>query len=660
MRTSLMGEEGMETRIALVGNPNSGKTTLFNKLTGSREYVGNRAGVTVDKKEAPLKGRSGVKIIDLPGVYSLTVYSPEERSTLDYLLYEKPDVILNIVDAANIKRNLYLTTQLLDLGIPMIIALNMIDEAEKLGVLPDIARLSKGLGCEVIGISALSGEGVTEAANAAIGFAENRIRPKPKPFNACIEDALGRISQQLRDTPREQRRLHAIRIFERIEKPPRNADEAAVEQYITACEEEAGDRSDSIITAQRYLAIDSLVKRPERAKNGLSATRRIDHVLAGGATAIPLFVVIMTAVYFLSITLTGRLCEGLDSVVGLIGDWLDKALFSFGCSKWLSSLITDGIVSGVGAVLKFVPQLFVLFSFLSFLEECGYMSRIAFILDRVFRRFGMSGKSVIPLIIGSGCGAVGVTASRTIENDNARRMSVITTTFIPCSAKLPLISLISATALGGAWWTAPAAYFIGIASVFISGIILKTTKPFRGESAPFIMELPAYRLPRFVTIIKASWERVWGFIKKAGTVILLSSIAVRAGCMVGIVNGGLVLSTDLPLSESVFGKLGQLLCPSFSPLGFGKPEATAATIMGLVAKEEIVAVLGITGFSGFTPAEGLSFRVFNLLCAPCVAAIAAIRREMGSARQSVFAVGYQCIFAYISSLVIYQVGRIFF
>ncbi|MGN1110419.1 MAG: ferrous iron transport protein B [Oscillospiraceae bacterium] len=648
----------METRIALVGNPNSGKTTLFNKLTGSREYVGNRVGVTVEKKEAPLKERSGVKIIDLPGVYSLTVYSPEERATMDYLLYENPDVILNIVDATNIRRNLYLTTQLLDLGIPMIIALNMIDEAEKLGILPDIARLSKGIGCEVIGISALSGEGVPEAANAAIGLAENRIRPKPKPFSACVEDALGRISQQLRSTPREQRRLHAIRIFERSEKPPRSADEAAVEQYITACEEELGDRSDSIIAAERYRIIDSLVKRPERAKDALSATRRIDRVLAGGATAIPLFAVIITAVYFLSITLTGRLCEGLDSLVRIVGDGLEEALFSFGCSKWLSSLITDGIVSGVGAVLRFVPQLFVLFSFLSFLEECGYMSRIAFILDRVFRRFGMSGKSVIPMIIGSGCGAVGVSASRTIENDSCRRMSVITTTFIPCSAKLPLISLIGATALSGAWWAAPAAYFIGIASVFLSGVILKNTKPFRGESAPFIMELPAYRLPRLTTIVKAVWERVWGFIKKAGTVILLSSIAVRAGCMLGITDGGVVLSTDLPLSESIFGKIGGLLCPVFAPLGFGKPEAAAAAIMGLAAKEEIVAVLGITGFSGFTPAEGLSFMVFNLLCAPCVAAIAAIRREMGSAKWTVFAVGYQCVFAYVASLLTYQIAKI--
>ncbi|MGN0684285.1 MAG: ferrous iron transport protein B [Oscillospiraceae bacterium] len=648
----------MEKRIALVGNPNSGKTTLFNTLTASKEYVGNRAGVTVDKKEAPLKGRGGVKIIDLPGGYSLTVYSPEERATLDYLLYEKPDVILNIVDATNIRRNLYLTTQLLDLGIPMIIALNMVDEAKKLGILPDIARLSKGLGCEVIGISALSGEGVPEAVNTAIGLAENRIRPKPKPFSVCVEDALGRISQQLRSTPREQRRLHAIRIFERSEKPPRSADEAAVEQYITACEEELGDRSDSIIAAERYRIIDSLVKRPERAKNALSATRRIDRVLANGAAAIPLFAVIITAVYFLSITLTGRLCEGLDSLVRVIGDRLDKVLFSFGCTEWLSSLITDGIVSGVGAVLRFVPQLFVLFSFLSFLEECGYMSRIAFILDRVFRRFGMSGKSVIPLIIGSGCGAVGVSASRTIENDSCRRMSVITTTFIPCSAKLPLISLIGATALSGAWWAAPAAYFIGIASVFLSGIILKNTKPFRGESAPFIMELPAYRLPRLTTIVKAAWERVWGFIKKAETVILLSSIAVRAGCMLGITDGGIVLSTELPLSESIFGKIGGLLVPVFAPLGFGKPEAAAAVIMGLAAKEEIVAVLGITGFSGFTAAEGLSFMVFNLLCAPCVAAIAAIRREMGSAKWTVFAVGYQCVFAYVASLLTYQIGKI--
>lgn len=648
----------METRIALVGNPNSGKTTLFNTLTASKEYVGNRAGVTVDKKEASLKGRSGVKIIDLPGVYSLTEYSPEERATLDYLLYEKPDVILNIVDATNIKRNLYLTTQLPDLGIPMIIALNMIDEAEKLGVLPDIARLSKGLGCEVVGISALSGEGVPEAANTAIRLSENQIRPKPKPFRACVEHALGKISRLLINTPQEQRRLQAIRIFERSEKPPRSADKAAVEQYITACEEELGDRSDSIIATERYRIIDSLVKRSEQTKSPLSMTRKIDRVLAGGATAIPLFVVIITAVYFLSVTLTGRLCEGLDSLVRVIGDRLDKALFSLGCSPWLCSLITDGIVSGVGAVLRFVPQLLVLFSFLSFLEECGYMSRIAFILDRVFRRFGMSGKSVIPLIIGSGCGAVGVSASRTIENDSARRMSVITTTFIPCSAKLPLISLIGATALGGAWWASPAAYFIGIASVFLSGITLKNTKPFRGESAPFIMELPAYRLPRFGIILRAAWERVWGFVKKAGTVTLLSSIAVRAGCMIGIANGGLALRTDLPLSESIFGKLGGLLCPLFAPLGFGKPEAAAAAIMGIAAKEEIVAVLGITGFSGFTPAEGLSFMVFNLLCAPCVAAIAAIRREMGSAKWTVFAVGYQCVFAYDASLLTYQIAKI--
>ncbi len=652
----------MEIRIALAGNPNSGKTTLFNALTGAREYVGNRAGVTVDKKEAYLRSRRDVKIIDLPGIYSLTVYSPEERAAMHCLLYERPDVIVNVADATNLRRNLYLTTQLAELGIPMVIALNMMDEAEKNGKKPDIVRLSEELGCAVIGVSAVSGAGVPELREQAIKAARSAKSPAPPRFCDCVESALSGIERLMSGVPGERRRMYAIRLFERDEGFFRSvnvSDKAALERHIKTCEEELGDFSDSIITAERYLLIDRLIKRCcNGAKSRLSVTRKIDRVFANGIPALFLFAVIITMVYFVSITLTGRLCAALGSGTETLRAGLENALISFGCSDQLISLISDGIVSGVGAVLNFVPQLFVLFLLLAFLEECGYMSRIAFILDRIFRRFGMSGKSVIPLIIGSGCGAVGISASRTIENDSCRRISIITTTFIPCSAKLPMISLIASAMFGGAWWTAPTAYFIGIGAALLSGLILKNTKPFSGESAPFIMELPAYRLPEPRKILRSAWERVWGFIKKAGTVILLSSIAIRAGTMLGVSNGRIVWSADLPLSESILGRFSGMICPLFAPLGFGEPAAVTATIMGLAAKEEIVAVLGITDFSGLTPLAGFSFMVFNLLCAPCVAAVAAIRREMGSAKWTLFAVGYQCAFAYAAALAIYQIGRL--
>lgn len=653
----------MEIRIALAGNPNSGKTALFNALTGAREYVGNRAGVTVDRKEAYLKGHSDVKIIDLPGIYSLTVYSPEERAAMSCLLYERPDVIINVSDATNLRRSLYLTTQLTELGIPMVLALNMMDEAEKNGIKIDSARLSETLGCAAAEISATNGTGLPELIQQATALAKSAKLPAPPRFCECAELALDEIGQLISGVPKERRRMYAIRLFERSKEfysSVNIADKAALEQQIKVCEDELGDSSDSIIAAERYLFIDRLIKRCcHGGKNRLSVTRGIDRVLANGVASLLLFAVIITVVYFVSITLTGRLCAAFGDVTEALGAAAGNALFSLGCSEPLISLITDGIISGVGAVLNFVPQLFVLFLMLAFLEECGYMSRIAFILDRVFRRFGMSGKSVIPLIVGSGCGAVGISASRTIENDSCRRMSVITTTFIPCSAKLPMISLICSTMFGGAWWTVPAAYFIGIAAVMLSGLLLKNTKPFSTKNSPFIMELPAYRLPAPRKVLRSAWERVWGFIKKAGTVILVSSIAIRAGTMLGIAGGKIVCSANLPLSESILGRLSGFLCPLFTPLGFGEPAAVAATVMGLAAKEEIVAVLGITGFTGLSAAGAFSFMVFNLLCAPCVAAIAAIRREMGSAKWTWFAVGYQCAFAYAAALITYQIGKIF-
>ncbi len=645
-------------RIALVGNPNSGKTTLFNALTGAREYTGNRAGVTVDQKSATLKNNPHISAIDLPGIYSLCIYSPEERATLNCLIYDPPDIIVNVVDATALKRNLYLTTQLTELGIPMVIALNMIDEAEKNGELPDIPLLSETLGCEVTAISAINDIGLSDLIKTIIHLARSGNTPDPPEFCGCVEHTLQKIGELLTDIPPKQKRQYAVRLFERNIEFSRLST-PAIEHYIELCEIERSDRSDSMLTSERYLFIDKLIKRCCRfKKKPPDLTHRLDKIFADGIPALFLFAVIISAVYFVSITLTSGLCNGMENITEFLRIRLDNALFSLGCYDWLRAFITDGIISGVGSVLNFIPQLFVLFLLLAFLEECGYMSRIAFILDRLFRQFGMSGKSVIPLIIGSGCSAVGITSSRTIENDKSRRMSIITTSFIPCSAKLPLISLISSTVFDGEWWVAPKAYFIGKSSVLLSGLIIKSTKPFKSDSVPFIMELPSYRLPDFGGILHTACERSMGFVKKAGTVILLSSTAIQSALMLGFSDGRFLFSTELSPTESIIGIFCEFICPVFAPLGFGETPAIIATIMGIVAKEEIVAVLGITGFSGFTPLSGFSFMVFNLLCPPCIAAISAIHKEMNSAKWTLFAVLYQTSFAYLITLLIYQGGRL--
>lgn len=760
----------MSIKIALAGNPNCGKTTLFNALTGSNQYVGNWPGVTVEKKEGKLKSNKDVVIMDLPGIYSLSPYTLEEVVARNYLITERPDAILNIIDGTNLERNLYLTTQLTELGIPVVIAINMLDVLEKKGDVINTQELSKKTGCPVYEISALKGKGIQEAADAVVKFAkENKKFEVAHVFAKNVEDILENIAAKLpKDIPEEQKRFYAIKLFERDSKILETREDFPdIESIIADAENKFDDDSESIITNERYTYISSIIKGcyKKKSKEKLSTSDKIDRIVTNRWLALPIFAIIMIIVYYVSVTSVGTLVTDFtnDQLFGEDGWYLfgigrsdyeaandkfveenifnhkteieaelqkavdehvkgseeilaavqdedfgafeesmesysaaleeagisiddyynddimenapDKAdygvyipgittlvsngLEAINCVDWLSALIVDGIVGGVGAVLGFVPQMLVLFIFLAFLEYCGYMARIAFIMDRIFRKFGLSGKSFIPILIGTGCGVPGIMASRTIENDRDRKMTIMTTTFIPCGAKLPIIAMIATALFDGAWWVAPSAYFLGIVAIIISGIILKKTKMFAGDPAPFVMELPAYHLPTVGSILRSMWERGWSFIKRAGTVILLASIIIWAGSSFGMVDGSFGFSTEMELNDSVLGMIGNAICWIFAPLGFGEATATIATIMGLVAKEEVVGVFGVLDFEGLGALAGYAFLAFNLLCAPCFAAIGAIKREMNSSKWTWFAIGYQCTFAYATALVIYQLGMLF-
>ncbi len=763
----------MELRIALAGNPNCGKTTLFNALTGSNQFVGNWPGVTVEKKEGKLKKHDGVTVTDLPGIYSLSPYTLEEVVARNYLVGERPDVILNIIDGTNLERNLYLTTQLTELGIPVVIAVNMMDVVEKNGDRIDTEELSRQLGCKVVCISALKGTGLTEAAEAAMHAAANTKTVPHHTFSGAVEHAIAHIEEAAVHTmPEEQQRWYAIKIFERDEKVLERlrlpeATLSHIESDIKAAEEELDDDAESIITNERYIYIASVIKAcyHKRSAGRLTVSDKIDRVVTNRFAALPIFAVIMFLVYYISVSTVGSFATdwandgvfgdgwhlfgigsgdyddamnayaeenlwtdemrtlvnaaveadvvGAEDLQGAIEDgdfaafdeaygsyadalaeegfdlsgiydaalgedvegvpapedypvWVpgipvlvERGLDAAGTPEWLNSLLLDGIIGGVGAVLGFVPQMVVLFLFLAFLESCGYMARIAFVMDRIFRKFGLSGKSFIPMLIGTGCGVPGIMASRTIENERDRRMTIMTTTFIPCGAKLPIIALIASALFGGAWWVAPSAYFVGAAAIIVSGVMLKKTRPFSGDPAPFVMELPAYHWPTVSNLLRSMWERCWSFIKKAGTIILLSSLVIWAGSSFGVVDGSFLFDPEMELESSILGIVGGAICWIFAPLGFGTIKAAIATIMGLVAKEEVVGVFGVLDFEGMTQLAAYSFLVFNLLCAPCFAAIGAIRREMNSGKWTLFAIGYQCVFAYAVSLMIYNFGLLF-
>ena len=671
----------MEYKIALAGNPNCGKTTMFNDLTGSSQYVGNWPGVTVEKKEGKLKANKQAIIQDLPGIYSLSPYTLEEVVTRNYLVNEHPDSMINIIDASNLERNLYLTTQLLEIGVPMVIALNMMDMVRKNGDRIDVKKLSDALGCQIIETSAVKGEGSTEVAKAALSLAQRKAAaPKPLKFNAKLEQMLEQIARLLQGACQPQNlRWYAIKLFERDEKAieqlklsPAALEE--IEGLRQEAEKEFDDDVESIITHERYVVIADLLKTCYRkqSKQKLTTSDKIDKIVTNRILALPIFAVVMFLIYYISITTVGTMMTDWVNDV-LFGEIIPPAveglLVSIGTADWLQSLILDGIVAGVGAVLGFLPQMLVLFLLLALLEDCGYMSRIAFIMDRIFRRFGLSGKSFIPMLIGLGCGVPAVQASRTIENDRDRKMTIMTTTFIPCSAKLPIIGLIAGALFNESGWVATSAYFVGIAAIIISGIILKKTKLFAGEPAPFVMELPAYHIPSVKGVLIHMWDRAKAFVRKAGTIIFLSSVVIW---FLSSFNFQLQM---VDTGDSILAAIGRVIAPIFAPLGWGHWEAAVGTISGLVAKENLVAIMGILyGFAevaengdemwsvfaqNFTAISAYSFLVFNLLCAPCFAAIGAIHREMGSAKWTWIAIGYQCIFAYIVSLIIYQLGTWF-
>ena len=792
----------MDLRIALAGNPNSGKTTLFNALTGSNQFVGNWPGVTVEKKEGKLKKHDGVTITDLPGIYSLSPYTLEEVVARNYLIGERPNAILNIVDGTNLERNLYLTTQLVELGIPVVVAINMMDVVKKNGDSINTAELSRELGCKIVEISALKGTGIMQAAEAAIQAAQNGKTVPMHTFSGVVEHAIAHIEEAaLHSIPEEQQRWYAIKIFERDEKALSQLELSAdvlshIEEDIKAAEKELDDDAESIITNERYVYIASLMKGCYKKKSAgkLSTSDKIDKVVTNRWLALPIFAVVMFVVYFISVTTVGTWATDWAND-GLFGDGFhlfgidggytadseefgeasqvvngfmeyaaengvdtqsleaaldteaegfspetalselrtfseqfdtadeatytvvdeetmaDEAVTSTGADlqdaisvyqkydatepdpaeygvwvpgipvligngleaanapEWLNGLILDGIVAGVGAVLGFVPQMLVLFIFLAFLESCGYMARIAFVMDRIFRKFGLSGKSFIPMLIGSGCGVPGIMASRTIENERDRRMTIMTTTFIPCGAKLPFIALIAGAIFGGAPWVAPSAYFLGVFAIVVSGIMLKKTKMFAGDPAPFVMELPAYHWPTVGNVLRSMWERGWSFIKKAGTIILLSTIVVWFTTYFGFVDGTFQMLSDDQIDSSILAAIGNAIAWIFTPLGWGNWQAAVASITGLAAKENIVGTMGILyGGSGtvytnlaavFTVVSGYSFLVFNLLCAPCFAAIGAIKREMNNAKWTWFAIGYQCVFAYAVALIVNQLGNLF-
>ena len=674
----------MSIKIALAGNPNCGKTTLFNALTGANQYVGNWPGVTVEKKEGKLKGHKDVVIMDLPGIYSLSPYTLEEVVARNYLIGERPDAIINIIDGTNIERNLYLTTQIIELGIPVIMAVNMMDLVTKNGDQINIKALGDALGCEVVEISALKGTGVTKAAEKAVAAAQqkkavNRVHA----FSADVENCISTVEDKLGSTvAEEQKRFFAIKLIERDSKISDQLSAVPdVSAEINALEEKMDDDTESIITNERYTYITSIIGKCVKKATGkekLTTSDKIDKIVTNRFAALPIFALIMFVVYYVSVTTVGAFLTDWKNDT-LFGEWIIPGAQSFfdniGCAAWLSGLIVDGIISGVGAVLGFVPQMLVLFIFLAFLEGCGYMARVAFIMDRIFRKFGLSGKSFIPMLIGTGCGVPGVMASRTIENERDRRMTIMTTTFIPCGAKLPIIALIAGAFFDNAGWVSWSAYFVGIAAIICSGIILKKTKMFSGEPAPFVMELPSYHLPTVGSVLRSMWERGWSFIKKAGTIILLSTIVVWFTTYFGVVDGSFRMLSDEEIDYSILAAIGKGISWIFIPLGWGDWKSAVAAVTGLVAKENVVGTFGIlfhygeVGEAGeeiwtnlsanMTAIAAYSYLVFNLLCAPCFAAMGAIKREMNNAKWFWFAIGYQCGLAYLVSLCIFQIGGLF-
>ena len=677
----------MAIKIALAGNPNCGKTTLFNALTGSNQFVGNWPGVTVEKKEGKLKKaysgkESDVVIMDLPGIYSLSPYTLEEVVASNYLITEKPDAIINIIDGTNIERNLYLSTQIMELGIPVVMAVNMSDLVEKSGDKIHVDKLSAKLGCEACEISALKGTGIDVAVKKAIAAAKaNKSVAPVHEFSEEVEKYITAAGNKLgADVKEEQKRFFAIKLLEKDDKIiDQMQSKVDVSAEIEDMEKEFDDDTESIITNERYVYISSIIDAcyTKNKKKTMSTSDKIDKWVTNRWLALPIFALVMFIVYYVSVTTVGAILTDWTNDT-LFAEWIvpgvQSALESVNCADWLTSLIADGVVSGVGAVLGFVPQMLVLFIFLAFLESCGYMARVAFIMDRIFRKFGLSGKSFIPMLIGSGCGVPGVMASRTIENDRDRKMTIMTTTFVPCGAKLPIIALIAGAFFQNAGWVSWSAYFVGIAAIICSGIILKKTKMFAGEPAPFVMELPAYHWPTVGNVLRSMWERGWSFIKKAGTIILLSTIVLWFLQGFGWIDGSFTMLEAEQLNDSILAKIGNVIAPIFAPLGFGNWKMAVATVTGLIAKENVVATFGILFGYGevaedgaeiwqvlsqtITPVAAYGFLVFNLLCAPCFAAMGAIKREMNNAKWFWFAIGYQTVLAYVVALCIYQIGTL--